>query len=434
MNKISLPEQAGKLIQTLNDHGYEAYAVGGCVRDVLLGKTPDDWDITTSAKPYEVKALFRRTVDTGIAHGTVTVLMGDESYEVTTYREDGEYEDGRHPKEVKFVPNLEEDLRRRDFTINAMAYNDAAGLVDLYGGIEDLHEGCIRCVGVAKDRFGEDALRMLRAVRFAGQTGFYIDQETEAAIGEMHANIRKVSAERIQVELVKLMCSEYPQLWETAWEQGLCDEVLPEFSELMRERLGEDALSGTYGQKALQMAALLPSDKVLRLAALFVYLGKEDAEAGRKRTMDILRRLKFDNETTRNVSSLTKFFQTHTPADEIAIRKDLFEMGEQLFFANLLLQQAESSCVPYSDEEDLIRIGEVWDMALAILDRGDCLSLKDMKITGEDLMGLGIAHGKGIGVILKGLLENVLVDPSLNEPERLKQMAVEMKEALYNDR
>ena len=205
--KISLPAKVARILNTLGEHGYEAYAVGGCVRDSLLGRTPQDWDITTSARPEQVKALFRHTIDTGIQHGTVTVMLDHEGFEVTTYRIDGEYEDARHPKEVAFTANLLEDLKRRDFTINAMAYNEVTGLVDAFDGIGDLERGVIRCVGNAMERFSEDALRMLRAVRFAAQLGFSIEQETQEAIAGLAGNIKKVSAERIQVELVKLLTS-----------------------------------------------------------------------------------------------------------------------------------------------------------------------------------------------------------------------------------
>ena len=179
--RIQLPEKVTKIIAMLEAAGFEAYAVGGCVRDSILGRKPDDWDITTSAKPDQIKRLFPRTVDTGIKHGTVTVLLEREGFEVTTYRIDGAYEDGRHPSEVSFTANLREDLRRRDFTINAMAYNEKDGLMDLYGGIADLEAGVIRCVGKAEERFNEDALRMLRAVRFSAQLGFRIEEETGAA-------------------------------------------------------------------------------------------------------------------------------------------------------------------------------------------------------------------------------------------------------------
>ena len=200
--KINLPEKVLMIINNLQFHGYEAYAVGGCVRDSILARQPEDWDITTSARPQEIKRIFRRTVDTGIEHGTVTVLVGKDSFEVTTYRVDGEYEDNRHPKEVRFTNKLEEDLRRRDFTINAMAYNDEVRLVDVFGGMQDLNHHLIRCVGDPRERFSEDALRILRAVRFSAQLDFPIEPETAAAVREMAPSLRNISAERIQAELV----------------------------------------------------------------------------------------------------------------------------------------------------------------------------------------------------------------------------------------
>ena len=205
MMKIEMPKQVSKIIRTLEEHGFEAFAVGGCVRDSVLGRRPNDWDITTSAMPWQTKKLFKKTVDTGIQHGTVTVLQDGIGYEVTTYRIDGEYEDGRHPKEVVFTENLREDLRRRDFTINAMAYSERAGLVDAFGGMEDLKNGIIRCVGDPRERFTEDALRVMRAVRFSGQLGFSIEENTREAARELAPNLKKISAERIQTELVKLL-------------------------------------------------------------------------------------------------------------------------------------------------------------------------------------------------------------------------------------
>ena len=210
--KIILPEAVKKIINVLQSAGYEAWAVGGCVRDSILHREPDDWDITTSARPEQVKVLFHRTVDTGIQHGTVTVLVDRVGYEVTTYRIDGEYEDSRHPKEVTFTASLQEDLRRRDFTINAMAYNEEAGLVDIFGGIEDISKKVIRCVGDAKERFTEDALRMMRAVRFSAQLGYDIEEATRLAICELSQTLEKISAERIRTELLKLLVSPHPEL------------------------------------------------------------------------------------------------------------------------------------------------------------------------------------------------------------------------------
>lgn len=229
--KFEIPSKVETIIHTLEAAGFEAYAVGGCVRDALLGRTPNDWDITTSATPEQVKALFHRTVDTGIAHGTVTVLLDKDGFEVTTYRVDGEYEDGRHPKEVTFTASLEEDLKRRDFTINAMAYNPKKGLVDLFGGQEDLEKKVIRCVGDPLERFTEDALRIMRAVRFSAQLGFSLEENTRNGLAVLAPNLKHVSAERIQVELVKLLVSPHPDYLRIAYEAGVTREFLLIFPE-----------------------------------------------------------------------------------------------------------------------------------------------------------------------------------------------------------
>lgn len=226
--KIDLPHNVDYIINELMNNGYEAYAVGGCIRDSILGREPKDWDITTSARPIEVKKLFRRTVDTGIQHGTVTVMLDREGYEVTTYRIDGEYEDNRRPKSVEFTVELVEDLKRRDFTINAMAYNRHEGLVDVFDGLNDLNKGIIRCVGSAAERFDEDALRILRAVRFSAQLGFEIEDETLKAVQEKADRLEAISAERIRVELNKLLLSPHPEKLIDAYRAGITKVVLPE--------------------------------------------------------------------------------------------------------------------------------------------------------------------------------------------------------------
>ena len=230
--KITLPNKVLLIIENLQMHGYEAYAVGGCVRDSILAKKPQDWDITTSAKPREIKRLFRRTVDTGIEHGTVTVLLGKESFEVTTYRVDGAYEDNRHPTEVLFTDRLEEDLKRRDFTINAMAYNDEVRLVDVFGGMKDLNHHLIRCVGDARERFSEDALRILRAVRFSAQLDFSIEPFTWEAMKKLAPTLQNISAERIRAELMKLLLSDHPERIRDAYELGITKVVLPEWDQM----------------------------------------------------------------------------------------------------------------------------------------------------------------------------------------------------------
>ena len=224
------------IINNLQLHGYEAFAVGGCVRDSILARRPEDWDITTSARPDEIKKLFRRTVDTGIEHGTVTVLLGRIIMRVTTYRVDGAYEDNRHPKEVRFTTRLEEDLRRRDFTINAMAYNDEVRLVDVFGGMQDLNHHLIRCVGDPMERFSEDALRILRAVRFSAQLNFPIEPATADAVRKLAPTLEHISAERIQTELVKLLVSPHPERIQDAYELGITKVILPEWNAMVGVR------------------------------------------------------------------------------------------------------------------------------------------------------------------------------------------------------
>ena len=227
--QIVIPEQVNSILESIQKAGYEAYVVGGCVRDALLGREPHDWDITTSALPTEVKNVFPRTVDTGLQHGTVTVLCRGTGYEVTTFRVDGVYEDGRHPKEVTFTPSLKEDLRRRDFTINAMAYNNASGLVDLFGGQQDLENGVVRAVGDPVQRFTEDALRIMRAIRFSAQLGYEIEPGTLKAAEILAPNLQKISSERIREELEKTLVSDRPELLRTAWAAGITKEFIPEF-------------------------------------------------------------------------------------------------------------------------------------------------------------------------------------------------------------
>ena len=277
--RMNLPPNVNRIIHTLQENGFEAYAVGGCVRDSILGRVPGDWDITTSASPQEIKSLFSHTVDTGIEHGTVTVLMDREGFEVTTYRVDGDYEDCRHPKSVQFTRNLREDLLRRDFTINAMAYNDEDGLVDIFGGMEDLEKRMIRCVGCARERFGEDALRIMRAVRFAAQLGFEIEEETKEAIRALAGNLRQISAERIQTELVKLMTSPHPELIREAYELGITAVILPEFDRLMDTAQETPHHFCNVGQHTIHVICAVRNDRILRLAALFHDFGKPDMKS-----------------------------------------------------------------------------------------------------------------------------------------------------------
>ena len=432
--KIQLPEKVKVIIQTLEAAGYEAYAVGGCVRDSVLGRIPADWDITTSALPEQVKELFHRTIDTGIEHGTVTVMMDKEGFEVTTYRIDGEYRDHRHPEQVNFTGELKEDLRRRDFTINAMAYNDRCGMVDAFGGIEDLKHGVIRCVGVAGERFEEDALRILRAVRFAAQLGFEIEKETADSARALAGNLKDISAERIQTELVKLLVSPHPEMLRTAYELGITRVVLPEFDVMMETPQHHPHHMYSVGEHTLKALEFTDPEKVLRLSVLFHDFGKPQtrttvdgvdhfhghANVSAQETVRIMRRLKFDNATMDQVKRIVLYHDARPQPDERQIRRLLHRAGEDIFpglfqvMGADILAQSE-----YRKIEKLVNLERVHQVYDEILKRKDCISLKNLQVTGKDLIAAGMEPGKKIGEILNQMLEDVLETPEHNEREYL---------------
>ena len=441
MIQIQIPEKVNKIIRTLATAGQEAYAVGGCVRDAVLGREPADWDITTSASPKEVKALFPKTIDTGIQHGTVTVMLGREGFEVTTYRVDGVYEDCRHPKDVQFTKSLLEDLKRRDFTINAMAYNETEGLVDAFGGTEDLKQGMIRCVGDAKERFTEDALRMMRAVRFSAQLGFFLEEQTRSAIRELCGNLQKVSAERVQAELVKLLLSPHPEMLKTAWETGITKVVLPEFDLCMECGQNNPHHIYSVGEHTLHALGQIRADRVLRLAVLFHDFGKPSAKTTDADGIDhfkmhpeisgriaesILKRLKFDNETSRQVVRLVRCHDQHPALTPTGVRRAANRIGEDLFPAYLDVQRADILAQnPELQGPKLQALREVQRLYEQIIREHDCITLKQLAVGGRDLMEAGIAAGPGLGEMLRYLLELVLEDPARNEKEVLIQAALQ---------
>ena len=433
--KILLPEKVNMIIKTIQAAGFEAYAVGGCVRDSILGRIPDDWDITTSAKPLEIKKIFKRTIDTGIQHGTVTVMVDKEGFEVTTYRIDGEYEDSRHPREVTFTSNLREDLRRRDFTINAMAYNEEVGLVDIFGGISDIEKKTIRCVGDAKERFTEDALRMMRAVRFSAQLGYSIEEGTKEAIKELAPNLKNISAERIQVELVKLVVSNNPDYLKIAYETGITRQVLPEFDICMETEQNNPHHKYSVGEHILHAMKNIEADKALRLSMLFHDMGKAKTktqdeqgidhfyghnEISHEITEEVLKRLRFDNDTIYKVKNLVYFHDYHPALTDKSVRKFITKIGKELVPSYLLVQRADVLAQSeYKREEKLAKIDEVSKIFDGIIERGECLSLKDLAVNGKDLIEHGIKPGKEMGEILEHFLEMVIANPSLNEKEIL---------------
>lgn len=433
--KIDIPEKVNKIIHKLQEHGFEAYAVGGCVRDSFLGREPQDWDITTSAAPLQTKELFPKSFDTGIEHGTITVLVGGEGFEVTTYRIDGEYEDNRHPKEVEFTRSLSEDLLRRDFTINAMAYNDQDGLVDIFGGMEDLEGKMIRCVGNAHDRFGEDALRILRAVRFSAQLGFDIEPDTRQAARDLAGNLKDISAERIQGELIKLLTSDHPEMIKTCYELGITQVVLPEFDQMMETKQENPHHSYNVGDHTVQSLSYVGADKVLRIALLLHDVSKpecktvdEDGVAhfkghdvvGEERAKEILSRLKFDNDTKRKVSKLVRFHDYRMPARKKNVRRAMHKMGADLFPMYLQVRyadmMAQSDYQRIEKEENLEGIKACYG---EVLKENECTSLKELAITGRDLIGQGMDPGPEIGEVLNRLLDMVIDDPMKNTREQL---------------
>lgn len=440
--QIQLPDKVQKIINTLEEAGYEAYAVGGCVRDSILGRKPDDWDVTTSAKPEEMKCLFPRTVDTGIKHGTVTVLLEGEGFEVTTYRIDGVYEDGRHPTEVNFTSNLKEDLRRRDFTINAMAYNEQCGLVDLYGGLADMENRVIRCVGDARERFDEDALRMLRAVRFSAQLGFRIDGTTGEAVKALAPNLQKISAERIQAELVKLVTSPHPDYLRTAYELGITAQILPEFDLCMETPQRHKHHCYDVGEHILHSMLGVGPDKVLRLGMLFHDIGKPQTLTvdpdgtthnkrhpfeGEKITRKVMRRLKFDNDTTDKVTKLVLYHDYDIAPTEAGVRRAINRMGEDIFSMIFTVRRADIAAQSdYMREEKLAKVAYIEKLYQEVLARRDAVTLKDLAISGNDLIAGGMPPGRQIGVTLSALLERVLEDPSLNTREILLKLYKEL--------
>lgn len=432
---FEIPKKVEIIINTLEEAGFEAYAVGGCVRDALLGRTPNDWDITTSAKPEQVKVLFHRTVDTGIAHGTVTVLLEKDGFEVTTYRVDGEYEDGRHPKEVTFTASLEEDLKRRDFTINAMAYNPKKGLVDLFEGQKDLEDKVIRCVGDPLERFTEDALRIMRAVRFSAQLGFSLEENTRKALSVLAPNLKHVSAERIQVELVKLLVSPHPDYLRTAYEAGITKEFLPEFDRCMETTQNTPHHCYSVGEHILHSLLYVKEDKVLRLTMLLHDIGKPvvrttdkngrdhfkmHAPEGEKMAKGILRRLKFDNDTIGKVCRLIRWHDLRPTPEMADVRKAMNVIGEDIFPMWMEVQyadnQAKSDYRRLEKEARQAGVRKSWEV---ITREEQCVSLKKLAVTGSDLIAAGMKPGKEIGNTLNALLELVLENPEKNTKQTL---------------
>ena len=438
--KIEIPPAAARILRVLEENGFEAYVVGGCVRDSLLGRAPHDWDITTSALPAAVKALFPRTIDTGLKHGTVTIPVKGENYEVTTYRVDGEYLDGRHPSTVTFTASLKEDLQRRDFTINAMAYSGKDGLQDFFGGLEDLENGLIRAVGDPAKRFGEDALRILRAVRFAAQLGYEVEEDTVRAMKDLAPTLAKISAERIAAELEKLLVSPHPEKLRMAAECGITAVILPEFDRCMEMEQHNPHHMYSVGEHTIHALMNVRPDRILRWAMLLHDFGKPSClttddegidhfyghqEASAALANAILRRLKMDNDTRRSVVKLVRFHDRDIRLTKTAVRRAVVEIGEALFPLFMEVRQADILAQSgFKREEKLAYLASLRTLYDRILEERDCLSLRDLAVHGNDLITAGMEPGREIGRLLEEMLQDVICEPSHNDRAYLMETYV----------
>ena len=449
--RMQIAKDIKELATIFREAGFSLYLVGGAVRDWILGKTNNDYDFTTDAEPEEIKKLFRRTIDTGIKHGTVTVIFHSAHYEITTFRTEGDYLDSRHPESVKFVKSLEEDLKRRDFTINAFAASLPDGkILDYHGGLKDLRKGLIRAIGNPAERFQEDALRMMRGARFASQLDFKIEEETAQAMAALHETIAKVSAERIKEELWKLIGGINPRRGlEALRTSGIMSVILPELAAtygfeqggMHRETLYEHLML------ALECAKEHEYPMHVRLAALFHDIGKTETradgdgerewtfyghdKASAKMTDAIFRRLKTSNEERERVTHLIREHMfSYTPDwSDSAVRRFINRVGEENINSLLQLRVCDISAT-VGHRAVLDNLFAFADRINAELEKDNALSLKDLKINGKKLKELGIKPGPQMGTILNTLLDEVIEAPSLNNEEYLEKRALSLAQCL----
>ena len=441
---ISMPKQVKNILNTFYNNNYEAFIVGGCVRDAILNKEPKDFDITTSSTPDITQKLFNKTIPTGLQHGTVTVIIDGESYEVTTYRTEGNYLDNRHPEKVEFVTNIKDDLSRRDFTINALAYNDKKGLIDYFNGLEDLNNKVIRAVGNPDKRFQEDALRMLRAIRFSCQLDFKIEEITYLAIKNNYLLIKNISNERIRDELCKILISDNcVQGLKMLQETNILELILPEINALVEYTPKCNNHNRDVFKHTLNVIENTKGNNnlLLRLSALFHDVGKLNtikklpnghhyfpghSEESAKMTKNILSRLKFDNITINRVCAIIcdhlVLHVDYMPTDG-EIKRLINRVGVNNIFILFDLQRADINSL-WDPIPFLRKVDYIADRVKFIIKNEDPLTIKDLHLTGSDLINkLGLKPGKIIGETLSYLLELVLDDKALNTKEQLLELA-----------
>ncbi len=438
--QIPIPDDVRSVIGALENAGYSAYIVGGAVRDAVMGKTPHDYDVCTSALPEEMKAVFhnRHVIETGLKHGTLTVVGKENHYEVTTYRIDGDYGDNRHPEKVTFVDNIEEDLSRRDFTVNAMAYNEKTGLIDPFGGVQDIREKTVRCVGIPDKRFTEDALRIMRAVRFSSVCGFTIEENTKNAMFRHKDLLKNVSEERKNIEFCKMLTRASAELL-LAYK-----EIFATFIPEMEASFGFDQKNYHHQydvyEHTVRAVALAPQDLIIRLALFFHDSGKpstftvdengvghfyDHAKISREITEAVMKRMKFDTATTRLVKELVEAHGLVPSDSPKYARRLLNKFGEEQVKRLLTVARCDIGAqAVYKDRDSAFEKLNVLERNIqeAVL-KQQCFSIKDLAVNGNDIKALGIKEGKEIGRILGLLLDAVLEKPENNEKEILLSLA-----------
>ncbi len=438
---VNLSKACEKIIDMLAAQGFSAYAVGGAVRDCLLGLSVHDFDVTTSATPGEVKSIFSRTIDTGIKHGTVTVLMDGEAVEVTTFRSDGAYIDNRKPECVTLVKDVREDLSRRDFTINALCYNKHEGLIDMFSGLDDLNNKIIRAIGNPEERFREDALRILRAVRFSAQLGFEIEEKTKDAIVKSAHLVKNLSVERIAAELDKILMSDRPEYIKVLYDLDILEHMMPEMCDCFRTEQNTRWHIHDVGTHSVNVIKNCPKEIYLRYAALMHDWGKPHTKGINDLGEDMFRnhgkisvdlaenfcrKYKFSNERRDKIVRLVRFHDIEIIPEKKYVKRAINKVGDDIFYDLICLKRADcqsqnleltASRFPYID-----RLFELYE---EIKENCEPFGIKNLTINGNDLKALGY-EGKQIGEVLNLLLERVIENPELNEKEKLIQIVKDL--------
>ena len=442
--KINIPSDANDLIHTLQSHGHSAYVVGGCVRDSILGRNPHDWDICTSATPSEMLEIFKdkKVIETGLQHGTITVVVNNEPYEITTYRIDGVYSDNRRPDSVTFTDKLIEDLSRRDFTVNAMAYNDEEGLIDPFNGLEDIKFEKINCVGLSKDRFEEDALRVLRAIRFASQLDFSIMPSTDWEIHQQYEKLKNISIERINSEFCKIASSNSFCV-ELLLYKDVFSLFIPELKSMFDFPQNNPYHDyDVFGHTINAIENCESKDLIVRLAVFFHDFGKphsyQDGEDGVRHfkehgkvsaemTDAIMKRLRFDNETRNNVVELVYYHDATFEVGKKYVKRWLNKIGEKQFRRLLEIRKADIKGQKSNyDQSRIDKVEDIKQILEDVLQEDECFTLKNLAVNGKDLINIGYKSGKELGNALSQLLQSVIDGDCPNTKDELLQRATNL--------